>query len=340
LATLCYQFQETGNPGAIRDLLPQLFSLPDINQDSSLLQIIPTSDINFATIGLCIGISPLLLVRMILNPSRFCREFTIPKSDGTERKIETPRVFLKVVQWFLLDKVISYFPTSAAVHSFLPKRSVVTNAKIHQGRRFVAKIDIENFFGSITFEHLRYLFSKHGYASNDTNMILGFCMKENRLPQGAPTSPALSNALLIEFDEEMMSSCSHSSSFYTRYADDITISGDDRQKLSELIKLAEERLKDRYGFKLNHNKTRIIPKSQQQKVAGVVVNTLAAPPRKRIRQIRAAFHNASLSPHDYKERTEQLFGYIGYLLQFPEFRKSVILSEYQQILALVRSSQP
>jgi retron-type reverse transcriptase len=294
-------------------------------------------EIDFGNLAVCIGLSPVLLARISFNPTRYYRTFEIRKANGGTRIIETPRVFLKVIQWFLLDTVLNRLRVSPAVHSFIHGRSVVTNGIRHQKQNYVGNIDIENYFGSIDNKMVMSCLLAAGFTDHECSVVTTLCTKDNHLPQGAPTSPALSNSVLYEFDQEMTTICRNRGVIYTRYADDMTFSGTSRGDIVDSIRNATEQLRVIFGLKVNNKKTRIISKGGQQRVTGVVVNNLATPPRARLRKIRAIFHQASIDPSKFRGKVDELSGYIGYLRQFPKLRNGNISENYLEIVNKIKS---
>ena len=177
-------------------------------------------------LGLCLSVSPQLIWKIASSPDKFYRSFTLPKKGGGERQIESPRVFLKVIQWFLADFVLDDLCVHSSVHSFTIGRSIVTNALQHQCRAFVGNVDIKDFFGSITRDSVSNLLLKSGFDPTESEIISGLTTKQNWLPQGAPTSPVIANAILYELDTAVAEMCAAKNLAYSRYADDITISGE------------------------------------------------------------------------------------------------------------------
>jgi retron-type reverse transcriptase len=160
------------------------------------------------------------------------------------------------------------------------------------------------------------------------------CTLNGSTPQGAPTSPTISNFILFSFDDEMANCAVGKDLVYTRYADDITISGNRKEDIISLIDYASSRLIE-YGFKLNAKKTRIASYSEQQRVTGIVVNQKLQPTRKKRKKIRAIFHNASCNPTEWVEHISVLKGYISYLQSFSCLRDSSAIRHYKNILNLV-----
>jgi RNA-directed DNA polymerase len=289
-------------------------------------------------LGIMLGVSPKLLAEIAYDPTRHYRSFELKKASGGTRLIETPRVFLKVVQWFLLDYVLAELKVSQFVHSFLYKKSVVTNSLRHQKRRYVANLDVANFFGSISVGHVRDCLRANGFSERESRTIARLCTCDNHLPQGAPTSPIISNAILYDMDEKFGALAREKRLNYTRYSDDITVSGNSRQNVLDLMNMISKDLQVGHGLHVNEGKTRLVSRSRRQVVTGVVVNESSSPARRKMRKIRAIFHKASLSPSAFAERRDELSGYIGYLRQFPKHRDSRMLLNYKAVLDLVTQS--
>ena len=288
--------------------------------------------LNFTAIGLILGISPKLISQIYRKPERHYRHFTLRKKGGGERPIESPKVFLKVIQQFLNDYILARLPLHNCVHSYRSGHSIISNASLHAGRQFVANIDIQDFFGSVTLAQVKKHLVDAKFDEDAAEIIGGICCKDEALPQGAPTSPTISNSILFDLDENMHKYCKDSELVYSRYADDITISGDNRDLINQAISKARNLLKENYELSLNEQKTRIASRHGQQRVTGVVINDGMRPPRDFRRSIRAAFHNASKLETVDRKFAAKLQGYISYLMAFPDIRKSKSLKKYQQIL--------
>lgn len=327
---------ETGPVNLSRDPFPPMLSFASMEEVTFAAHgAFRNFVFDYNTLSVCMGFSPKLLAQIANNPSRHYRQYYLPKKGGGTRKIESPRIFLKVIQWFLAEMVFSNLKISGSVHSFRTRKSIVTNALAHQNKKFVANIDIENFFGSIDKSKLIACLAENGFGRTEANFLSLFCTKEGYLPQGAPTSPALSNAVLFQFDIDMRKACIQQKLVYTRYADDITISGNDRSSIMGVIENAKFILENQYGLSLNSNKTRIASRSGQQRVTGVVVNVAASPSRAKLKKIRAAFHQAQFLSFLSKERHLQLNGYIGFLSQFPKFKESALVNRYKTVLSQI-----
>tara|TARA_R110002072_G_scaffold121666_5_gene255778 strand:- start:171 stop:1616 length:1446 start_codon:yes stop_codon:yes gene_type:complete len=322
---------ETGLSQASRDVSLLSYNTPQ-QLSIAIGEDIADLTLDYNAIGMMLGISPRLVVGLTRRPERHYRSFELPKKGGGIRTIESPRVFLKVVQQFLADYYLSGLPVHASVHSYKKNASIISNATNHSGKEFVGNIDIENFFGSIHKSRVVQLLRENAYDAISSGIISSLCCSDGTLPQGATTSPAISNAILIAFDQAMHEKSTARGVTYTRYADDISLSGQDKDAILELINYARGYLHDEYGLRLNSDKTRIASKHGQQKVTGVVVNEGLRPPRKFRRQIRASFHKVKCSNAVHEDTIKRLKGYYSYLSGFSSLKGTQELQAYRLIL--------
>ena len=232
--------------------------------------------------------------------------FEIPKRNGLPRTILAPHRTVKILQRKLLQALSLVYRAHPAAHGFVPKHSILTNARPHQGKRFVLNVDLEDFFPSITFPRVRGLFMKRFQMPGPAATVLArICCntgdEPDHLPQGAPTSPIISNMICHSMDHALVGFARDHGVFYSRYADDLTFStnrrpfpdalaleheGDALHLGSALIKIIEED----NGFTLNRGKSRLLSKSRRQVVTGLTVNRRANIPRGFIRELRGILH--------------------------------------------------
>src|SRR5690606_33872190 len=174
-------------------------------------------------------------------------------------------------------------------------------------------------FGSISTKNVYMLCINHGFGKQLSLTISKLVTLHGSLPQGAPTSPHISNAFLYDFDEMMQELCLEKGVSYTRYADDITFSGESKEVLLALIGRCESFL-SRKGLSLKKEKTRIASAQASQRVTGLVVNSAVNPPREYRRRVRAMFHRAFNHPGEYVDRVNELKGHLSYLSSFESVR--------------------
>ena len=174
-------------------------------------------------------------------------------------------------------------------------------------------MDLKNFFPSITFGRILNVFKKVGYRESVAVMLANLCCLNNELPQGAPTSPALSNIIASGLDYKIADFLKGKDVRYTRYADDLTFSGDFNE--GDMIKNIE-RIVCRQGFNVNHSKTRVRKRNQRQEVTGVVVNEKLQVSRELRRRIRSdAYYIEKYGLSSHMDRTNQnKRNYLYYLI--------------------------
>ncbi|MDT8867100.1 reverse transcriptase family protein [Vibrio fluvialis] len=217
-----------------------------------------------------IGIRYEDLNKMIFGSGSFYRTFKIKKRSGGKREISAPYPSLALCQSWIKENILELDKSHFCSHSYARKRSIVTNAKIHVNCNSVLKLDIRDFFPSIKINWVINYFFSLGYSENVAFGLASLCCLSDSLPQGARTSPDLSNLLLKSLDKRLYRLSSKFSFKYTRYADDITFSGDDIPVV--FIKYVKDILVN-YGFELNENKIRLIKGEKQKIVTGLDISS-------------------------------------------------------------------
>lgn len=283
---------------------------------------LPAGGIGAAEIALALGVSPRLIGALLHQPERHYRTFEIPKASGKPRVIRAPRTMMKMVQYFLLDYILGGLHTHVAATAYGNGCSNRANAEQHVGRRYVANIDVSDFFPSLKTAVVYSGLVSAGLKSNTANIVSRLCSYQGGLPQGAPTSASLSNIVLYKFDETISRYCGIARIRYTRYADDITFSGDDLSSVKSAIVLATKEL-DNLGLTVNESKTRIFEATSRQVVTGVVVNVWPQPSRLDRRRLRAALHQASHRPAEFANQLSVLQGRASYMLSYAREGHSV-----------------
>ncbi len=254
------------------------------------------------------------------NPAKFYRCYTIPKKNGGKRTISEPLPNLKDIQRWILDQILYQFDVSPYAKAYIKGKSIKDNVRFHRRQKKVLSLDIKDFYTNLTDWMVYQLFIKAGYHTDVSMMLTSLCCLDSSLPQGAPTSAALSNILMKEFDYEVGAFCQNSKIRFTRYADDMTFSGDFDEMV--VISFVRNSLK-KLHLNLNTEKTRVRKQGQQQEVTGIVVNykpQLSKHVRKDIRQSMYYIKKYGLQSHlDYiqEERNnylQHLLGIITYAL--------------------------
>lgn len=236
------------------------------------------------------------------------RKQHIPKKSGGTRELMIPSDEVKRHQKFICNEILQKAAVSSAATAYRKGVSgSVENAQAHVGKDVIVKMDIEDFFGNITYYQVYKGFYDMGYNPHMSVFLSNWCCCKiprelphytndlekqalnikNCLPQGGVASPAVSNSAMFAFDEELLKYCESQLITYTRYSDDLTFSFDDaeQRKAVRLINLVTQYLRD-YGFNVNHKKTKIIGNKHPQWVTGLVVNQKLNTPKSYRRKIR------------------------------------------------------
>lgn len=239
--------------------------------------------------------------------------FAIPKRSGGERLIMAPKRRLRAVLRTLDRELVSKLPVSEHAHGFRRGRSVATNAQPHVGKRVVVHLDLRDFFPSVHVGRVRGLLIAYGYSYPVAATLATLMTEAERQPveiegelfhvpvgsrhcvQGAPTSPGVCNAIALRLDRRLAGLARSRGWVYTRYADDLTFSGDDDSKVAGLVAQARE-IVAAEGFELNRAKTQVMRRGGPQRVTGVTVNETLGLSRKERRRIRAAIHQLGNNP--------------------------------------------
>jgi hypothetical protein len=246
----------------------------------------------------------------------------VPKRSGGVRLLEAPKGRLKRVQRRVLDELVGRIPAHAAAHGFQRGRSVLTHARLHSNRETVIRFDLRAFFADVHPARAFGIFRAAGYPEEVARTLTALCtnraprvvlakadrptslqalwalhhlkrrLSRPHLPQGAPTSPALANLCAYALDVRLSALAASLGLLYSRYADDLTFSGD--RYLVPLAKRLERivyRIAAEEGFSLNREKTRVMPASRRQVVTGLVVNRGPRVPRPAHDALKATLYN-------------------------------------------------
>jgi RNA-directed DNA polymerase len=213
------------------------------------------------------------------------RTYFLTKQDGAKRKILAPDLLLKQVQKNIVTSCLAQRTCSPYATAYRKGVQLVDNARPHLGQKQLLKLDIEDFFGSITVPMIaRSAFPSIYFPPSIAGLLTQLCAYDDCLPQGAPTSPFISNLVMKPFDDSIGAWCAERQITYTRFCDDLTFSGVFETKE---VKNKVQNFLFELGFSLNKKKTRQLSSSQRQCVTGIVVNTkiqVSRSYRKKLRQ--------------------------------------------------------
>ncbi len=230
--------------------------------------------------------------------------FVIPKKNGADRTIDAPKPQLKSIQRVLSKEFNKIYNPRKNSHGFISGKNIVTNAHPHINKKYIFNLDFKDFFSSIHFGRVRNLFMSDlfSFTYEVSTVLAHICCHNGKLPQGAPTSPILTNIIAFKLDNELRKLSLENKCSVTRYVDDVTFSFScNKNKLPKEIlyfnknkeitigdKLAQ--IIERNGFEINNKKTRFQAKSQRQQVTGLVVNQKINLPRSYINTTRSMLY--------------------------------------------------
>ena len=213
-----------------------------------------------------LGLNRKFVAAVVNHPESFYREFEIPKRSGGKRNILAPYPSLKYVQAWIADNILSHIKISGCAHGFVPQRSILTNVKLHLSNDYLLKLDLKDFFPSIPIKYVINVFKSQGYSFRVSSYLATICCYDGYLPQGAPTSPALSNIIAHHMDNRLKKLARKTGNKYTRYADDLAFSG---KKISfKLVDIIKHIIED-CGFQLNESKIRLYNNNGSKILTGI-----------------------------------------------------------------------
>lgn len=259
---------------------------------------------------------------LLKTRDRHYRRSLIPKNSGGTRELLVPDGALQRHQRFIQTRILNNIPVSEHACAYRRQRGLIHLASPHIGHEVLIHVDIRDFFSSITeemvFDALR---RETGYPRNVAGYLSRLCCYKRRLPQGACTSPALSNICFKGCDGELADLAKEKGMAYTRYSDDLYFSGDGVDAKAVIREVSD--ILEAYGFHINSRKTRILGQHQAQKVTAIVVNDKMQVTRDYRRKLRQELHylrrfgegaRAALEAVTYETYLHQLLGRVTFVL--------------------------
>lgn len=282
----------------------------------------------------------------------------VTKRSGGVRLIESPKQKLKAIQHKILRGILDKIPAHRSAHGFVRNRSAVSNADPHVGAGVLFKLDLENFYGSITYARVVAIFRTVGFSREVAMWLASLTTnaapfdlespshlhsavspyKKLHLPQGAPTSPALANLSAYSLDVRLSGLARSYKAVYTRYADDLTFSGPRGfiTALRQFIPLAES-VVSAERLTVNKSKRRVLRRNQRMTVTGIVVNEHLNVSRRDYDRLKATLHNCvkhgpkNQNHDDHSDFEAHLRGRVEYVRQLNPKRGDKLLALYNQI---------
>lgn len=328
---------QTGKKAQARNNVPELANVADLRK---LLDIRSPKQLGWFLLASDAGDGPYT-------------KFTIPKHGGADRTICAPKPQLKWVQRRILEAVLARVPAHPSAHGFVPGRSTVTNAAVHRGAAVVVKFDLKDFFPTIHYFRVLGLFASLGYPVGNAKfgtkdksaqiapVLARLCCYTPDptawgtalVPQGAPTSPAISNLVCRRLDSRLDGLAVKIGGTYTRYADDLTFSFKAEVPNLGRLRWWVDQVCHQEGFVVNRAKYRVIRASQRQLVTGIVVNRELRVPREDRRAFRAILHNCRATGVEAQARGNPRFA--AYLRGFASYVNMIHPAEGADLLTQV-----
>jgi RNA-directed DNA polymerase len=299
---------------------------------------------NTSHLSVLVGYRKDYIKRAVVYTPYFYRDFEIKKKNGKMRKISEPLPSLKEIQDWILKNILEVEKVSPFAKAYRKKVSLIENVKFHKNQSKVLTLDISDFFPSIKTESVELIFKSFGYSALISNLLAKLCTRDGFLPQGAPTSPYLSNIYFKSADDIIIKYCLDKNIRYTRYADDLSFSGDFDE--NELIALVDNTV-SQIGLSVHPDKIKLMKPNQRQTVTGIVVNEkpqVVFHKRNKIRQEMYFIIKLGLQEHmqhkkiKYRNYIEHLLGKINFVLQlnpadteFQKYKEHLIGLKKQEI---------
>lgn len=289
-------------------------------------------------LALLMGVEAATLGYYISNTDQFYTVKSIAKKNGGVRKISMPSYNLKKIQRWILKNILYNIKVTEYSTAFINGKSILDNAIPHVNKAVVINLDIKDFFPSIDFKRIFLLFYNKGYTKEVSYSITKLLTFRGELPQGSPASPYISNIVITALDYRIGGLSKKYDFSYTRYADDITISGE--QKILGNIEFIIKLIK-REGFNINTRKMKILEKSERQEVTGLVVNNSVKVKKEFKREIRKDIYYCKkygvYSHLKYKGNEtksfykEYMYGKVNFILMIEPEEGKKLLNELNEI---------
>ena len=299
-----------------------------------------------------LSMEPSEVYRIAISADSRYREITLRIPGKKERKVYQPSSELRVIQRWCSVRLFSRLPVHESCFSYVQGRNIAMHAKAHSANGYLARIDIRNFFPSLQRQNVAKLLDRNRrqldlVTEREVWLLSLFATRSGRLVIGAPSSPALSNALLYDFDAKWSQLCGEMQVIYTRYADDIYLSTAERNKLSDIIVALKTDLVNLPGFSFSINSEKDVFTSRRRlkRVTGIVITPQGelSLGRDKKRKVKALVHQAL----DGKLATKEVESLLGMLSHIDSIDSSFSMSlirkygpEYRKRVSALLASGP
>ncbi|WP_407439885.1 retron St85 family RNA-directed DNA polymerase [Lelliottia sp.] len=270
-----------------------------------------------------------ILSKYLHRNNRFYKSTYISKKSGGLRPISNPNSELKAIQRWILRNILTHLSPSPYAKGFILGKSIKDNAQPHAGKQYILSIDLKDFFTTIKASYVFSIFNSVGYSSNMSYFLTSICTLDGVLPQGSPTSPTLSNLICLRLDERIGRYCENKALTYTRYADDITISGNKLSVIKKAWHIVRMIIKEE-GFTINKKKELLSGPQSQRKVTGLIVTPLVGIGREKYNYYRKKIF--ILLKKAEANHEDKIHGILSFVKSVDEQKFKKLSSYYQSLL--------
>ncbi len=273
---------------------------------------------NLAELSTILHIDKGKLNQYALFSHRYYFKYVIPKSIGGFRNIQQPNKALKAIQAWILRNILDKLNSSPYATAYILRRSIKDNVFIHKDNRYYVCLDLEDFFPSISFRRIQKIFNLIGYSEKAASVLASLCTFKGSLPQGAVTSPSLSNLVAAKLDRRIAGYTSRRNISYSRYSDDITLSSNNPIVLNLSIDLIKKIINSEH-FVVNENKTRISGPKSRCIVTGLIKNnsesrfSVGRDKKKHMRAVIYNFYKKDVIVDKKYKNEASILGWLSYL---------------------------
>lgn len=305
---------------------------------------------NIEHLAYSLGIDEKLFFALLTNKENNYIEYNIKKKTGGFRKICAPKRTLKYIQrWICANILDNEKNISEYAHAFIRKqdnntKNAFSNASTHLNKPVIITIDLKDFFHQIDETKVKQYFVGVGYENELAGVLASLCCKKFRCPQGAPTSPILSNVIFKPVDDDIVEFCKKYHLLYSRYADDITVSSEDENLCTTNIIHQLKRILRAHGFRINNGKTKVLRKGHRQIITGFSVSNGIHIPKSYRHEIWRELHFCmKFGPENHNKHLNQinktnrgyykswLLGKIQYVRQYDVKQGDKMLTAFNKI---------
>lgn len=293
----------------IRQKMLGLPVIPNLDEFSSLTRVSKSTIFKFSNFS-----------------DRYYKTYTIPKKDGSDRLISQPSKKLKGLQVWILTNILNKLNVSEYCKGFEKNTSISDNARPHIGAHTILTVDLEDFFHNVKREYVFSIFRSAGYNNNISTLFTNICTYNNCLPQGGPCSSKLANLALWNLDVRIQGYVGRRGINYTRYADDMTFSGNNPKKVTSILPTISKIVNDE-SFQINKEKTRVSGPTVARKVTGLIINDESFGIGKaKYKIVRAKIHSLiRLKRDEGLKQLNEVAGWLSYIssVDKPRYNKSI-----------------